>query len=119
VALLPVSRYLVLCDAIVVDPLNPQRVNLVGVVSAFRSLANPPFPVRRPEFAVYTQLSDCHGPVSGHLRVLRGDTFERVAMMPDRLFPLPNNPLDVVGISFLVHNCSFLVAGLYWVQLWC
>jgi hypothetical protein len=119
VALLPVSRYLVLCDAVIVDPQNPLRVNLLGVVSAYRSVAIPPFPVRRPEFAVYTQFSDCHGPVSGHLRVVRGDNFERVAMTPDRVFPLPHNPLEVVGISYLVRNCTFPVAGLYWVQLWC
>jgi hypothetical protein len=117
--IIPVSRFLVLCESATVDPANAQRMNLMGVISAFRAKGTPSFPVVRPEFVVYTQLTDCRGPVTGHVRVIRADDGTEIASTPDRTFPLPMDPLEVAAISIKVRNCTFPAGGLYWVQSWC
>ncbi len=115
----PVCRYLIVCDRVTADPSSPLKVNLMGVVSAIKSTATPRFPVHRPELAVYSQFTDCHGPVVGHLRVTSADDGRLIASIPDRALPLPNDPLDVAGVLFRVRNCTFPAAGLYWIELWC
>jgi hypothetical protein len=38
----PTVRYLIICEDVQIDPENPHRVTLVGLLSAIRSLEQPP-----------------------------------------------------------------------------
>jgi hypothetical protein len=64
--LTPVVRYLIVCEDVLRDPRNPNRLTLVNLISTIQSLSDPPFPCRYPELCVYVQLTDCR--VAGQVR---------------------------------------------------
>jgi hypothetical protein len=117
--IVPMSRFLVLCDSVRVDPANDRRLDLLGVVSTFVGTGDPPFPAHRAQFTVYTQLTDCRGPVTAHIRIARADDGRPIAATPDRVFNLPSDPLQIAGVAVTVRDCVFPTPGLYWVQLLC
>ena len=41
--LLPTLRYLIACEDIRTEPMNPRKVSLVNLLSLIRSLEQPPF----------------------------------------------------------------------------
>jgi hypothetical protein len=114
----PLVRYLIVCDDIRTGPDNPQRVSLVGLCSAIRSLADPPFPVCHEELCVFVQLTGCRGPGQGRIEIVHADSGRMDYRSPTWPLPLPSDPLEVVGLPFRLRNCVFREAGLYWVQFW-
>jgi hypothetical protein len=40
----PVVRHLLVCEDLIRDPTNPQRVTLVNLIGHIRSPSQPPFP---------------------------------------------------------------------------
>jgi hypothetical protein len=45
----PIVRYLILCDEVHMGQESPERVSLLGLVTALRSLGQPPFPLLHPQ----------------------------------------------------------------------
>ena len=114
----PVVRYLIVCEDVQTDPDNPRRVTLVGLVSAIRSLEQPPFPLLYRELCVFLQLTGCRGPADGRVEIQHGDTGQVAFRTRTRTIPFGNDPLEVVGVTFRLRDCLFQVEGLYWVQFW-
>jgi hypothetical protein len=117
-ALLPVVRHILICEDIRVDPANPQRVSLLNLIGVIRSLAQPPFPFRYPEFCVYVQLTECRGGGDVRLEIEEADTGTSIFQTLTRTVSLGNDPLKARGLPFRIRNCSFPSAGLYWLQFW-
>ncbi len=61
----PVVRYMVVCEDVQTGPENLRRISLVGLISAIRSLEDPPFPLLYREICVYLLLTECRGPAEG------------------------------------------------------
>ena len=38
--------------------------------------------------------------------------------LPNAGYPVPDDPLEVVGLSFRIRHCTFPESGLYWLQFW-
>jgi len=114
----PTVRYLILCEDIQTDPEEPRRITLVGLISALRSLEQPPFPLLYRELCVFLQLTECRGPADGRIEIQHADSGQVVFRTRTRTIPLPNDPLEVVGVAFRLRRCLFREAGLYWVQFW-
>lgn len=112
----PMVRYLILCEDVQIDPANPRRVTLVGLISALRSLEPSPFPLRFREICVFLQMTECRGPAEGGMEVLHADSGHVVFRTLTRTLPLASDPLEVVGMTFRIRNCLFQSPGLYWVQ---
>lgn len=118
-AVLPVVRYLMVCDDVRVDPVNPHRVDLLGVTSAIRSTAHPPFPCRLSRLTVFVQLTGCGGPVGASVRLVEADAGGPVAGSEEHRVELPDDPLQVLNVVFRIHGVRFRGPGLYWVQFCC
>lgn len=118
-AVLPVVRYLMVCEDVRPDPDNPNRVDLIGVTSAVRSVRPPPFPCWVPSFAVFIELTGCRGSVDGQVRLVDADRTLAVTGSPEHAIGLPDDPLEVVNIVFRLLKVRFDNPGLYWVQFFC
>ena len=116
--LLPTVRYLIVCEDIQTDVDHPRRITLAGLMSAIRSMEDPPYPLIHPEFCVFVQLTECRGNAACRIEIQHADTGQLVVRTKARIMPLPSDPLEVYGMAFRIRNCLFLTSGLYWVQLW-
>jgi hypothetical protein len=114
----PTVRYLVVCEDVQTDPDNPHRVTLVGLMSAIRSLEQPPFPLFYREICVFIQLTECRGPADGRIEIHHADSGQVVFSTRTRTIPFGTDPLEVVGATFRIRNCLFQEPGLYWIQFW-
>jgi hypothetical protein len=114
----PVVRYLIVCEDVRVDPDNPRRITLVGLISAIRSIEQPAFPLLYAEICVFLQLTECRGPAEGRIEIRHADSGQVVFRTRTRTVPFSSDPLEVVGVTFRIRNCLFHEAGLYWVQFW-
>jgi hypothetical protein len=114
----PTVRYLIVCEDVQTDPDNPRRVTLVGLLSAIRSVEQPPFPLLYRELCVFLQLTECRGPADGRIEVRHADSDQPVFRTRTRTIPFATDPLEVVGVTFRLRNCMFRAPGLYWIQFW-
>jgi hypothetical protein len=114
----PTVRYLIVCEDVQTAPDNPRRVTLVGLLSAIRSMGQPPFPVLYREICVFLQLTECRGPADARIEIQHADSGQVVFRTRTRTVPFSSDPLEVVGATFRIRNCVFEEPGLYWVQFW-
>lgn len=112
----PTVRYLIVCEDVQIDPDNSRRVTLVGLISAIRSLEQPPFPLLFREICVFLQLTECRGSADGRIEIFHADSGQVVFRTRTRTIPFGNDPLEVVGTTFRIRNCLFHAMGLYWIQ---
>jgi hypothetical protein len=114
----PVVRYLIVCEDVQIDPDRPRRITLVGLLSAIRSVEQPPFPLLYRELCVFLQLTECRGPADGWIEIQFAETGEVLFRTRVRTIPFSSDPLELVGVTFRIRNCLFEQPGLYWVQFW-
>ncbi len=114
----PVVRYLIVCEDVQTDPDNPLRVTLVGLISAIRSLEEPPFPILYPELCVFLQMTECRGAAEGRVEVQHTDSGQVLFRTRTRTIPFSIDPLEVVGVTFRIRNCLFPEPGLYGIHFW-
>jgi hypothetical protein len=114
----PTVRYLIVCEDVQTDPDNPRRITLVGLISAIRSLEQPPFPLLYREICIFLQLTECRGQADGRIEIHHADSGQVVFRTRTRTIPFVSDPLEIVGVIFRVRNCLFQEPGLYWVQFW-
>ncbi len=116
--LLPVVRHIIVCEDIVVDPGPPRHVSLINLLGTIRSLSQPPFPLRYPEFCVYVQLTECRGDGDVRLQIEEADTNTSIFKTLTRTVSLGNDPLKKHGLPFRIRDLLFPSAGLYLVEFW-
>lgn len=114
----PVVRYLIVCDDVVVDAVNPRKVTIVGLISAIRSVEDPPFPLRHEELCVYAQLTEFRGAGKVWVEVAHADSERQVGHTPAHTIAFGSDPLEIVGVVLRVRGCLFPTAGLYHVRFW-
>ena len=114
----PVVRHLLVCEDLIRDPTNPQRVTLVNLIGHIRSPFQPPFPYRREELCVFVQLTEGRGVGDVWIAVEQADTERTILRNPTHRVSFSPNPVEVAGLSFRIRKWTFPSPGLYWVQFW-
>jgi hypothetical protein len=114
----PVVRSLILCEEVVPDAANPNRVSLMHVISAIGPVAGATYPVIRPRLGVFAQLTACRGQGPIWVELRQADTDRVVFRSRSQSVRFPDDPLAVNGATIRLRNLVFPVPGLYWVQLW-
>src|SRR5262245_48770454 len=115
---MPVAVYCVVCDDARPDPVNPIRVDLIGLLAQVRSYASPPFPILRPQFSVFLMLAEPDPIMSLTVQVVRSDTGDVIRRTRTYTCSFPGGPSQLSGVTFKIQNVRFPVAGLYWVECW-
>jgi hypothetical protein len=115
--LMPIVRYLIVCEDVLVDSHNTNRLTLVNLISFILS-GDHPFPIRHPELCVFLQLRGCRGPGEGRIQVVFADTDALVFSTSTRQLPLGSDPLELASLFFRIRDCPFPEPGMYQVQFW-
>ncbi len=115
-ALVPVVRYLIVCQNVHRDPQDAARITLVTLLSSIRSHLDPPFPLTVPEFCVYLQVTGCRAPGSGCIEVVQADSEDVAFQSPNQPLAFGSDPLRIYHLTFRVRDCVFRQDGLYWVR---
>jgi hypothetical protein len=113
----PDVLYLILCDDVRPDPTNYQRLHVWGLLTSIRSGARPPFPLVQPRFSVLLILTGGQGSGELVLRIVRDSTESVVFKTRPRQVRFVGDPTAVLGMRFLIQNCTFPAPGLYWAQV--
>jgi hypothetical protein len=113
----PEIRHLIVCDNARVDSSNYHRINVFGLTTTVRSTAVPAFPVVRPCICVLLIVTG--GQESGVLRVrIVHQVSKRLVFQSlPRSVRFVGDPEAVLGMLFRIRDCSFPMAGLYWVEV--
>jgi hypothetical protein len=114
----PTVRYLIICEDVEVDPANPRRITIVGLISALRAIGLTPYPLLRREFCVFVQMTECRGSAECRIEIQHADSGDVVFRTNPHTMPLINDPLEIVGVTFRIRDCLFQTPGLYWVRFW-
>jgi hypothetical protein len=109
--------YLILCENVQPDPANYHRLNVWGLLTSIRSRAHPPFPMVQPSVSVLVILTGGQGSGKLIVRVTRDETGAAVFTTRPRQVRFVGDPTAVLGMRFLIQNCTFPAAGLYWVEV--
>ncbi len=115
-AFLPVSRYMTVSNDLLVDPAQPQSVNIVGLLYNIRAHGAPPFPMNHSQLCIFLALTDCRGEGEGWVECVNDDTGARVFASGRHPLAFGDDPLRVVGVRFRLTDCTFPAAGMYAVQ---
>jgi hypothetical protein len=117
-SLLPIVRYMIVCNDWRTDPARSHLINIAGLLYNIRPTGNPPYPLRYPELCVFLALTDCRGQADGWIVCENEDTGQRVFASPRRPITFGPDPLEVVGVPFRIRQCPFPRPGLYSIQFW-
>jgi hypothetical protein len=112
-ATLPRVQAMVLCDD--VETTDEDGVfDLRGVRTQIVAEA---FPHTHPHLCVFLQVSGHEGTAAFRVVLLDPGTDEELVALGEQEVEL-FGPLSPVPVLFTLEDCTFLVAGVYWVQVW-
>ncbi len=112
----PVVRQMILCDDVQIDPQQPHKINVFGLVDTIVSSSEPRFPLSHPELCVFLQLTGGRGTGLGQIVVVAADSEQPLFASQAHAISFGTNPLAVRGVIFRILNCIFVEPGLYWVD---
>jgi hypothetical protein len=113
-----VARNLVVCEDIVRHADNPQKVDLLRVVSNFHVVEWSGDSFYFPELCVYAALSEARGLATLSIHCVQHPEGGLVFSTPEHPVEFSNDPLQVIGIPFRIRHCVFPALGMYSFQLW-
>lgn len=117
-AIVPIVRYMILCEDWLVDVDNPRRLSILGLLSNISSVDEGSYPLIQPELCVFLALTEIRGVASMRIVCIFEETGQAVFGTPKRMATFRNDPLEVEVVGFRIRNCVFPRAGVYAVQFW-
>jgi hypothetical protein len=117
-AVIPIVRYMILCEDWGIAPDNPRRVNIMGLLTNINAVDEPPYPLLYREMCVFLALTEARGSGSAQIVCLFEETGQRVFGTPKHTISFEDDPLEVVGVPFRIRDCLFPQEGLYSLQFW-
>lgn len=114
----PLVRYMILCEDWRVDPSNPRRIDILGLLTNLTSIDESEFPLLCPELCVFLALTEARGTGSAQIMCVFEETGQYVFGTPKHSVTFGDDPLEVIGVPFRIRDCVFPQQGLYSVQFW-
>src|SRR5687768_3106134 len=99
-AIVPVVRYMLLCEDWMTDPLDPLRVTIIGLLNSIRAVDQPPYPLVCEELCVFLALTDGRGHGQGQIVCVFEDDGRPMFATPKRILEFGSNPLEVRMFGF-------------------
>jgi hypothetical protein len=112
-SVVPVVRYMIVCEDWGFGPTSPRRVNVFGILNNIDSLDDPPYPLLFPQLAVVLMLTGGRGTGDAQIVFVSQDTGQRIFGTPKRSITFGPDPLAVAGVFFRIRDCLFPFPGLY------
>src|SRR5579885_1435133 len=114
----PLVRSMIVCEDIIADPRNPNRISLVNLVHSIRSLATPPYPLQHARLCLFMQLTEGRGTGKVRVAIQDAETEAIIFQTRPRAVSFSGDPLAVYGCKFRFRRITFPKRGLYWIQFW-
>jgi hypothetical protein len=118
VAILPVVRYMLLCEDWANEPVGSHRIVIYGLLTHLRSRDDPPYPLLYREMCIFLALTEIHEEGEGRIIGLYEDDGQQVINVGPRLIPRASDPLAVVAVPFRIRDIYFPRSGICTVQFW-
>jgi hypothetical protein len=115
---IPIVRYMILCEDWGTAPDKPRRINILGLLTNINSLDQPAYPLLYREFCVFLALTEARGTGSAQIVGVFEETSQRVFATAKYTIAFGDDPLEVVGAPFRIRDCLFPQEGLYSIQFW-
>ena len=116
--ILPLVRYMLLCEDWSVDPANPLRISIAGLISNIKSVGDPAYLLLYRELCVFLALTEGRGQGEGHTVCVFEDAGQKIFETAKRPIQFGSDPLEVVGVPFRIRDCVFPFPGVYAIQFW-
>jgi hypothetical protein len=116
--LIPIVRYMLLCDDWYIDPDNDRRVTIIGLTTNIRAIDDPPYPLLHEELCVFLVLTEGRGQGHGRVVCVFEETGQLIFQTNERPISFGADPLEILGVPFRIRGCRFPYPGLYMVQFW-
>jgi hypothetical protein len=114
----PVIRQMVLCEDWWIDPTNQRRISIIGLVSHFNTIDDPPYPAVCEELCVFLSLTEGRGQGMGKIVCTFEESGEKIWESPERMIEFGPDPLEVTAMLFRLRQMRFPCSGRYLVQFW-
>src|ERR1700682_1653875 len=108
--MIPVVRYMLLCDDVRIDPDKPMCTQVACLMSRIASLESPPYPLVREVVCVYLVLADCHGKGVRQIRFAYVDGEHERPLFGSKEHLLDfsgHSPLELLGVVFRIEAGQF------------
>ncbi len=112
----PFIRHMLLCEDVRRDPNNPNKVDVLGLLSTIRAGGESAFPLHLPVLCVYLEVSGGRGVGQARIDCRQADSGQVIFSTPPHPLTFSLDPLAVRFLIFRVTDCFFPEPGLYWVQ---
>jgi hypothetical protein len=116
--LMPVLRFMALCEASVTDLARGGRSSLLGLLFDVRAEGEPRFPFAMPVFYAFLAVTGARIPGSGQVVAVEAESDDVVFRTPIYPLDLGRDPVPVARLTLRVRGCVFPHPGFYWVQVW-
>lgn len=116
-AVMPVVRYMILCDAWLVDEQIERRIHIIGLVSQLSPAGEPPYPLRS-DLCVFLALTEGYGSGLWKIICVHEASGKVMFRSNERKITFGPDPLEIGGVGIRLRDCIFPHAGLYSVQFW-
>jgi len=117
-AVVPIVRYMILCEEWRMSLHNPNGVDILGLLSNIHPFGGPLYPVYWGDLCVFLCVTSGFGQGEGHIRCVFEDTEQTIFRTPNRPITFPKDPLKVIAMPFRIRHCVFPYPGLYSIQFW-
>jgi hypothetical protein len=112
----PMVRHMILCDNVRRNPNNPNKIDILGLISTVRPAAGSTYPLPLSNLCVYLNLTGGRGTGAGQINVRHADSDIILLSSAPLTLIFPADPLALAGLIFRVRNCVLPQAGLYWIE---
>jgi hypothetical protein len=118
--IIPIVRYMILCEDVGFAPDAARRVNILGLLTNINSIdeSKAAYPLLYPELCVFLAVTEARGSASVQIICVLDETGHRVFGTPRHTISFGDDPLEVVAIPFRIRDCLFPHEGLYSFQFW-
>src|SRR3954453_11199497 len=97
---IPVVRYMILCEDWETTADNPRLVNILGLLTNIHSIDEPAYPLNYEQLCVFLALTESRGSGDAQIVCVFDETAQRVFATPRRPIAFGDDPLEVVGVPF-------------------
>lgn len=117
-AVIPIVRYMILCEDWEVAPDNPHHVNILGLLTNINPTGEPTYPLYYREMCVFLALTEARGSGTAQIICTLEETGQRVFGTAQHTVSFGDDPLEVIGVPFRIRDCLFPQEGFYSFQFW-
>lgn len=103
----PFVRHMLLCEDVQKNPKNPNKVDVLGLLSTLTASGSPSFPMCLPVLCIYLEVAAGRGAGQGHIVCRHADSGDIIFSSPIHSLTFPPDPLAIQGVLIRLAECVF------------